>query len=121
MLRINNGITDLNLCNNDLRETGVRELCSSVVENEKLRTIRLVNNAKMGTEVVSEYACVRAYVCVCVRARAHLRARQIDRQTDIQTEIFANRLLSCFGGQGTKALTALQKSMALTRKLRVYF
>ena len=86
MLRINNGITDLNLCNNDLRENGVRELCSSVVENEKLRTIRLVNNAKMGTEVVSEYACVRAYVCVCVcaRARTFVRDRQTDRQTDRQ-------------------------------------
>jgi hypothetical protein len=75
MLRINNGITDLNLCNNDLRETGVRELCSSVVENEKLRTIRLVNNAKMGTEVVSEY--------VCVRERARARSCETDRQTEI--------------------------------------
>ena len=75
MLRINNGITDLNLCNNDLRETGVRELCSSVVENEKLRTIRLVNNAKMGTEVVSEY--------VCARERARARSCETDRQTEI--------------------------------------
>ena len=84
MLRINNGITDLNLCNNDLRETGVRELCSSVVENEKLRTIRLVNNAKMGTEVVSEYACV----CARARERAHVRARQTDRQRFCKSFIF---------------------------------
>ena len=119
MLRINNGITDLNLCNNDLRENGVRELCSSVVENEKLRTIRLVNNAKMGTEVVSEHACVCVCVCeceVCVNVRE--RERQTDRQTDRD---FTNCLFTCFGWQGTKALTALQKSMALTRKLRVYF
>ena len=72
MLRVNDGITDLNLCNNDIREKGVHELCSAIHDNNKLRTIRLVNNETMGAE-------------------------------------------------GTKALSALQKSLALSRKMRVYF
>ena len=72
MLRTNNGITDLNLSCNDLRDNGVRELCSAIVDNEKLRTFRVGDNAQMRTE-------------------------------------------------GNKALTTLQKSTALARKLRVYF
>jgi len=72
MLRTNSGLTDLNLAHNDLRDNGIRELCSAIVENERLRTFRVVDNPKMGTD-------------------------------------------------GIKALTTLQKSMALSRKLRVYF
>ena len=72
LLRTNDGLTELNLSCNDLRDNGVRELCSAIVENERLRTFRVGENPQMGTE-------------------------------------------------GVKALTSLQKSMAITRKLRVYF
>jgi len=72
MLRINDGIVDLNLSNTGICENGTRELASAVVENTALKTLRMVDNVKMGVE-------------------------------------------------GTKALTTLQKTMALSRELRVYF